>query len=44
MKLEFTISLQHLQTAKEKRSKSDIKKNAQEIMEEYADVFKKLAK
>ena len=27
-----------------KRSKSDIKKIAEEIMEEYADVFKKLAK
>lgn len=29
---------------KSKRSKSEIKKIAQEIMDEYADVFKKLAK
>lgn len=30
-------------TKKVVRSKQDIKKIAQEIMEEYADVFKKLA-
>ena len=29
--------------AKSKRSKSEIKKIAEEIIEEYADVFKKLA-
>jgi antitoxin component of MazEF toxin-antitoxin module len=29
---------------KSKRSKSEIKKIAQEIMDEYADVFQKLAK